>query len=1086
MYKFYLKSKARVPLRVSIPLRHFLKCAVFLTFLLITNALYAQTQQVTLKAINAPLKNVFQNLSKQTGIEFLASTSVLKASKPVTINVQDQPLNNVLDQIFKDQPLQYEVRDKIIVVNLKEKQNGPKYSNVDQRIYGIITDGNDKSLPGATIKIKGTSLATTSAADGSFSFNSSVINPVLVISFIGYATAEYAISSRDQFPIKIAIAPQVSSLNQVQIIGYGTTTKRLNTGSVGTVTAKEIEVQPVSNPLAALQGKVSGVLVQTQNGLPGGGIKVQIRGQGSLASGTDPLYIVDGIPFLSTSLTGINAASGANGAISPLSIINPDDIESIDILKDADATAIYGSRAANGVVLITTKKGAKGKEIFTLNISEGINRIARLDNKLLNLSQYLQLRRQAFANDGETPDMYSAPDLMTWDTTKSTNWQKYFYGGTAHVTNVQGSLSGGDEHNQYLLSGNYHRETSILPSNQSYVKGGAYFSQIHHSNNNKFTASTSVNYNKDQNNTLYSSINSQDFLLPPNFPIYNPDGSFNWDIANPIALLQQRQVSQTTYLNANEALNYTFTKSLSIHLNGGYNTYQLHQVATIPLASQDPGFDPVPIAYFADNLSQRYIIEPQVNYSHTLGKGSLTALVGGTYQHQNNTGSLIEGDGVSNPALLGNLGAASTIVSHTNTYTLYKYVSVFSRLNYNYQDKYLIDINFRRDGSSRFGPNRQFGNFYAIGAGWIFSEETFFKNRLPFISYGKLRGSIGTTGNDQITDYQYLSTYGTNSIYGGLGSLTPNRVANPNYSWETTHKLEAAIELGVLSNRLMFTGAWYRHISSNQLIAYKIPYLTGFATYQANFPATIENTGIELDLNARIIESGKFHWKTAVNLTLPRNKLKSFPNLAGSSYANNYVVGQDLSVYRGLHFLGVNPQTGNATFEDVNHDGSISIPGDLVTLGKTSPDLFGGWSNDFTWKDFALSFSWEFVKRNYPAYQPLLGGYPQNDPAYVVGRWQKPGDITNIPRASIDLSTSQYNSSQLTNANYARLKNAAISYNLPGTASSKIGLKSLNIYLNGENLLVIANKNRFDPEMSGTSIGIPPLKTLVLGLKASL
>jgi TonB-linked SusC/RagA family outer membrane protein len=1086
MYKFYSKSNARNVVRhIYAPGRLFFLIPILLA-LLLSEKSWAQTQTISLHEKDASLKKVFTDISNQVGIDFVAKNSVFKLSKPVTIAVDNEQLSKALDQIFSQQPLQYELRGRIVIVTPRPVQSGPSYSKNEQVISGKITDEQGNPLPGATVKVRGTDLAAVSGSDGSFSFNSSVINPVLLVSFIGYDVKEYVISSRDSYPIQITLNPQINSLNQVQVIGYGTTTKRFNTGSTGTVSEKEIENQPVTNPLAALQGKVSGVLVQTQNGLPGGGIKIQIRGQGSLASGTDPLYIVDGIPFLSTSLAGITSASGANGAISPLSILNPDDIASIDILKDADATAIYGSRGANGVVLITTKKGGKGKETFVLNMSEGINRISRLDNRMLNLSQYLQLRREAFANDGEVPDIYSAPDLLSWDTTKATNWQKYFYGGTAHVTNIQGSLSGGDDHNQFLLSGNYHRETTILPGDESYIKGGGYFTFTHHSNNNKFTASTSVNYNKDQNYSLYSSINSQDFLLPPNFPIYNPDGSYNWDIANPVALLQQRQESQTTYLNVDELLDYKITNALSIHLNGGYNNYLVHQVATLPLSSQDPGFDPIPTAYFGDNLSQRYILEPQVNYSHQIGEGLLTALAGGTYQYQKNSGTLIEGDGVSNPTLLGNLGAASTISSHTNSYTLYKYVSVFSRINYNWREKYLIDLNFRRDGSSRFGPNHQFGNFYALGAAWIFSEEAFLKNSLPFLSFGKVRGSVGTTGNDQISDYQYLASYGTSAIYDGISSLTPNRVANPNYSWETTHKLEAALELGFFSNRLMLTGAWYRHLSSNQLIAYKIPYLTGFATYQANFPATIENTGLELDLNARIIEGKEFHWRSSFNLTLPKNKLKSFPNLAGSSYANNYVVGQDLSVYKGLHFLGVNPQTGNATFEDVNHDGAISIPGDLVILGKTSPDLFGGWSNELTWKDFEFSFAWEFVKRDYPGYQPLLGGYPQNDPLFVSLRWEKPGDITSIPRASIDLSSSQYNSSQLTNANYARLKNAAVSYNLPAALAGKIGLKALKIYLNGENLFVIANKNRFDPELSGSSIGIPPLKTFVLGLKASL
>lgn len=1046
---------------------------------------YAQSQSISLEETQASLKQVFKDISKQSGLNFIASNSVLKLSKPVTINVKNQSVKAVLDEIFSHQPLQYEFHDAIVVVTAKTFSD-KKTSKINSVISGIVTDEDGKPLPGATVKINDSPIIGVTRPDGTFSFVTPMEHPVLMVSFIGYNQQELIINSDERTNIKIQLTAQITSLNKVQIIGYGTTTKRFNTGSTGTLTSKEIENQPVSNPLAAIQGRISGVLVQTQNGLPGGGISVQIRGQGSLASGTDPLYIVDGIPFLSASLSGNGAAAGVNGAISPLSIINPEDIERIDILKDADATAIYGSRAANGVVLITTKKGAKGKQTFNINISEGINRIARLDNPLLNLGQYLKLRRDAFANDGVTPDIYSAPDLMKWDTTKSTNWSKYFFGGTAHVTNIQGSLSGGDEFNQYLISGNYHREGTIFPGDESYIKGGGYFTFSHQSANKKFNSSTSLNYNKDDNKTLYQSISSQNFLLPPNFPIYNQDGSYNWDIANPVAFLEQKQESQSDYLNINQSFEYKITKGWSIHLNSGYNNYKIHQVATLPLSSQNPAYGPLATAYFEDDLSQKYIIEPQLNFNLNIGSGTLTALAGGTYQYQKNEGAFIEGDGVSNPALLGSLSAASTISNHYGTYSLYKYVSVFSRLNYQWQQKYIIDLNFRRDGSSRFGPDHQFGNFYAVGAGWIFSEENFFKKDLPFFSYGKLRGSIGTTGNDQIPDYQYIATYGSSTNYNGISTLIPTRVANPDYSWETTHKLEVALELGFFANRLMMTGAWYRHLSSNQLIDYKIPYITGFATYQANFPATIENTGVELELDGKIIDAGQFHWRSSANLTIPKNKLKSFPNLAGSSYANNYVVGQDLSVYKGFHFLGVDQQTGNANFEDLNNDGIISAPADLVVLGKSSPDLYGGWSNEFSWKDFEFSFNWEFVKRKYPGYQPLLGGYPQNDPLYVTQRWEKPGDLTNIPKASVNLSTSNYNSSQLDDASYVRLKNISFSYNLPNRVTGKLGLKSFRLYINGENLFVIANKNRFDPELSGNSIGIPPLKTIVVGLKASL
>jgi TonB-linked SusC/RagA family outer membrane protein len=1084
MYNFYSKKLVQPPgCAPNILLVMKLTTIILITAILQVSA-STFAQKISLTEKNTPLNKVFEKISDQTGYDFLVSTENLKKARLVTIDIKNEELKSALDKIFTEQPLSFVIQEKMVVVSNK---NDPAILNQQHNeviIHGMVADEEGKPLPGATVKLKGTTISAITDRDGQFEIRSNTIPAILVISYVGYQLKDYPLDVYDGKIIAIQLIPEIGSLNQVQIIGYGTTTKRFNTGSTGHVSAADIETQPVSNPIAAIQGKVSGVLIQTQNGLPGGAFKIQIRGQGSIASGTDPLYIVDGVPFLSTSLAGNTAVSGANGAISPLSIINPGDIQSIDILKDADATAIYGSRAANGVILITTKKGLSGKDRVSVDFSEGISRIARLDNQVLNLSQYLKLRKDAFANDGVAPDIFSAPDLLSWDTTKSTNWQKYFYGGTARVTTIRTSLSGGDQSNSYLFSLNYRNEGTILPGDENYLKGGGYFNFHHNSNNKKFDFNLSLSYDKDDNKTLHA-FNNQGFTTPPDFPIYNPDGTYNWDIGNPVAVLLQRQESKTDYFNINNKLSCHLTSFLDAQISVGYNSYRLEQVATVPIDSQDPSFSPVAKAFFGNNVSQRYIIEPQLNFKKNIWKGVFSALAGATYQRQLNTGSSIEGDGVSNPSLLGNIGAATTLLNGTNSYALYKYASLFSRVNYNLAGKYILDLNFRRDGSSRFGDNKQFGNFYAVGAAWLFSEEQLFKNHIGWLSYGKLRGSIGTTGNDQIADYQYLPSYGSGPVYGGSSTLSPSRVANPDYSWETTHKYEAAVELGFFGDRILFTTAWFQHISSNQLIQYKLPLLTGFASYQANFPAVIQNTGWEFDLNGTIIRNGSFNWVSSLNATIPRNKLKSFPNIEASTYANTYRVGQDLSAVKGYELLGINPQTGLAVIKDQNGDGVITVPADVIVLGKTSPDLFGGWSNSFTYKGMELSFSFEFVKRKYPRTQPSLGSYPSNDPLFVLDRWQKPGDIANIPRASINVSPSQYNSTSLDDASYARFKNLAVAYNLSPDVTRRLGISNLKIYVNAENLFVIANKNRFDPEISGSDTGIPPLKTFVIGLKSN-
>ncbi|MEO6851456.1 MAG: SusC/RagA family TonB-linked outer membrane protein [Mucilaginibacter sp.] len=1065
-------------------------CCFNLAFTSSTAASQDLTKKISLDLEKKTLKEAFDQIANKAKIAIIYSDINDVTKKEVTIHVKEKAVSQVLDDLLPSYKLSYQVIDDKIVITQTGKPNPTKDSNRQSPanpIKGTVTDPSGGALLGATVKLKESSTIVITDQNGDFEISPLKPTGILIISFVGYQTTEVPFNNSTSERLIIILKADANSLNEVQVIGYGTTTKRLNTGSVSTINAKEIENQPVTNPLAALQGRAPGVFVQTQNGLPGGNVTIQIRGQGSLSSGTNPLYVIDGVPFLSSPLATNANALGANGVISPFSIVNPGDIESVSILKDADATAIYGSRGANGVVLITTKKGAIGKDNFTIEFNQGINRISRL-NKYLNLPEYLQLRKDAFKNDNVTPDSQSAPDLLVWSQTQSTDWQKYFYGNTANVTNLQSSLTGGDLQTHYLASFNFHKEGTIIPGDASYLKGGGYINIDHQSIDKKFYTTFSVGYNRDDNQTFGQSIINTLGSLPPNFPIYNADGSFNWTTGtNPVANLQQRQNSQTAYFNANSVIKYIFFQGFDAKVNLGYNSYTIKEIATLPASSQYPGASDV--AYFANGNSGRYIIEPQLDYIKHFKDGTLTALIGGTYQYSLNTGETITGTGVNNPDLLGNLGSATTILAKANTYTQYKYGSVFGRINYNWMEKYLLDVNLRRDGSSRFGPGRQFGNFYAVGAGWIFSQENFVKDNLAFLSYGKIRGSYGLTGNDQISDYQYLYTYANGATYDGAASLSPSKLANQNYSWETTKKLELATELGFLHDRILTTIALYKNTSGNQLIAYTVPYITGFNSYQANFPAVIQNTGLEFELNVQAIKGKIFTWNTSFNISFQKNELKSFPGLASSSYANTYVVGKDLSSELYYQFLGVNPQTGLPIYKDQNGDGQITYPEDAIVVGHTSPNFFGGFNNTFNYKGFQVDVFLEFVKRSYDAYLPQYGSTATNEPEYLVNRWEKPGDVTNIPRATLDpdvIGNLYLSSSRFSDASYIRLKNLSLAYSLKSSLVQKWKLKDVKIFVQGQNLLVFTNKLRFDPELSSSNVGIPPLKTLIAGLKLSL
>jgi outer membrane receptor protein involved in Fe transport len=313
--------------------------------------------------------------------------------------------------------------------------------------------------------------------------------------------------------------------------------------------------------------------------------------------------------------------------------------------------------------------------------------------------------------------------------------------------------------------------------------------------------------------------------------------------------------------------------------------------------------------------------------------------------------------------------------------------------------------------------------------------------------------------------------------------LSPARVANPSYSWETTKKLEFAAELGFLKDRILFTGAWYKNTSGNQLIAYTIPYLSGFASYQANFPAVVENKGFEFELNTQIIKENNFSWNASFNLTIPQNKLVSFPGITTSSYANAYVIGQDLSIVKAYQLLGVDPNTGLALYKDVNGDGKLSFQADAVVAGYTSPKLFGGFSNSFTFKGIQLDVLFEFIKRSLPGYYPALGTSALNDPLFVTNRWEKPGDVKNIPGARTDAANFQYSTAEFSDASYIRLKNLALSYDLKSSVLKQWKIKGMKIFIQGQNLFVWANDKRFDPEISSSTGAIPLLKTLTAGMK---
>ncbi|MDM1039121.1 TonB-dependent receptor [Myroides odoratimimus] len=977
--------------------------------------------------------------------------------------------------------------------------------NVDYQkktIHGIVKD-HSTVLIGAIVQIKGTDVAISTDLQGKYSLQA-LVGDTLLVSYIGYKSKEITITNESVY--NITLLQDQDMLDEVVInAGYYTVKDRERTGSIARVTAKDIELQPVINPLQAIQGRMAGVNITQNSGVPGGGFDIQIRGRNSLRpyqnnaiNGNAPLYVIDGVVIPTSNLvnsllsTQILPMSDSN----ILNSINPSDIESIEILKDADATAIYGSRGANGVVLITTKKNKSDKLSFTLSSSTSFSKVAS-KMKLLNTEQFNKMRNQAFENDGikDFPD--DALDINgTWDRNRYTDWQKELIGGTALSQNINLGVSGGSETTHFSVSANQGTQTTVFPTDKGYKRNTFLINVNHNSKDGRFQLNSSTNYSIQKNNLIATDLTKSSLTLSPNAPsLYNPDGSLHWGFigdTNPISSMHETYKNDNNNLVLNIDLNYELFKNAHIRLNAGYNKSNIEEKKLTPYTINNPakGYTSEQSKAentFRDNIS--YILEPQLNYILNIDKLSINSLIGMTYQDNKVNALHLTGSGFQTDDFISNISAAKTSAITQSANQQYKYIAFFGRLNLNYNSKYLINLTARRDGSSRFGDNHKFGNFAAVGASWVFSKEDFFKDT-SWLSFGKLRASYGTSGNDNIGDYQYLDTYTLNpNRYDELTGLTPSRLYNPNFSWEKTKKLEAAFEAALFNDRLQFDIAYYRNRSSNQLVGVPLPGTTGFVSIQDNLPATVENKGWEFSLSSQNIKSIDFTWTTNFNISFPKNTLLSFPNLESSTYANQFIVGKGTNVRRLYNFEGINPENGQYIFTDYNNDGKITSAYDRQIIKERKIDYHGGLQNTFIYKNFSLDFLFQFVKQtnyNYN-YIQLFPGSMSNQPIEILDSWSPTnltsqyGAFTTGANSTIRNQFTTYQSSNqiISDASYIRLKNISLSYTLK-TPNAKID--SLRLYLQGQNLWTITNYYGLDPEF--VAIGyLPPLKTYAFGLQ---
>ncbi|NII26144.1 SusC/RagA family TonB-linked outer membrane protein [Pseudoflavitalea sp. X16] len=1077
-------------------------------------------QRVTLNFRNARVEDVIKEIQRQTTYNFLYFESDLRDAKAVTLQCKDNPLDQVLEVLKTNQPFDLVVEGTTILLrshSSKEpipEQVGPPAVNIS----GRITDPNGTPLGGATIIIKRTQRGTQANANGEFKLTEVREDDVLIISFVGFQSKSVTVGKGQQFPIVLEIASK--ELDMFVRRGYGVVSERFNVGNATVVRGEEIARTNVSNPMRALIGKIPNVDVSATAGNVYAPTNIEIRGREFIGSNLapNPYILIDGVPMTILDIGGQSGEDGSRGITQNkfngpangqdlMFNLNPEDIESITVLKDAAATAIYGSLGGSGVILITTKRGKPGKLKLNISASSGVSRVTRFHD-MLSTEQYVEMRKEALKNDNRPINNSTAPDLTQWGEKNYTDFQRFLFGKDGKNNSIQVSLSGGEKNTVYRISGGFQKVANITNYSGSNDKASLQSSFQYATNNQKVKIGlvSLFSYSKVDEISTFSTQS----LLPPNAPaIFDSLGRLNYQGWQPLtgyfgfSNLLMGYISKTDFFTSQLSIEYELLKGLKLSANLGFSTIRNGQIQKTPIISQDPEFSPTGSAQFGNNNSSRWIVEPQLTYQRLIGQGKLELLLGTTIHKNTQNGNSIIGFGYVNDNLLNSVSNAPG-VEVSDGWGQYRYAAVFGRLNYNFRDRYLLEVSARRDGSSRFGPGNRYGTFGAVGVGWILSEEKWMQFAFPVLSFLKLRSSIGSIGTDNIGDYSYLSRWSASINYAkpyqGTQAYVPLHHTNPDLKWQINKKFEVGSHLGFWNDRIFLQATWYRDDCGNQLVTMPISAITGFSTVNANRNAVVRNSGWEFSLQSTILKAKDISWIANFNLGLNQNKLVSFPDLDKSPYATVLVVGERLFRPSRLRFLGVDPQTGLYVVEDVNKDGEISqVPinqgGDKYYLDDAHVKYSGGFGSEFRFKGLEINVFFNYVRNPrlisgiYSSTIPGRLSASGNQSVKVLDRWQKPGDIARFAKftSRSDLTYSYLLDSDgiYSDGSYIRLRNISFGYELPDHWINKLNIKSVKIIGKADNILTFSKFEGVDPEIP-TFGSVPSQKVVTFGIQIIL
>lgn len=995
---------------------------------------------------------------------------------------------------------------------------------INSTLDGKVIDANTKEpLPGATVSIEGTTHKASTDGDGRFKFITGQKFPyTLIVNYIGYKINKVIATGS---PIEIGLAPDFNQLEDVVVVGYGTQKRGDLTGAIASVPA-EVKSQPVASPERLLQGSVPGAVVTQTSGQPGGGVSVQIRGSNSITAGSDPLYVIDGFPIsndYSVNDAGVNTGSKIN----PLSTINASDIESIDVLKDASATAIYGSRGANGVVIITTKNGTKNKSSINYDGYYGVQEVVKTI-PLLNAGEWWQLRKDAAANSGKSTSLPAVSGYSLDTSGVGTDWQDAAF-RQSPIQNHNLSILTGGEKTRLAIFGNYFDQDGILQNTGFQRISGRV--NVAHDYNERLKLTSSLSASRSKAAIAPTSIVTNLLLTPPSLPVYQDDGSFviyspfESSLQNPInSLYNQLNESKTNRLLGNIAGEYEIIDGLKAKILVGVDILDNKQNRYLPKTTAE-GLDLGGLAQVGSLFTSNWLNENTLSYDKTInGKNRINAIVGFTAQQSNSEGSVAEAAGFATDAFsFNNLGTGIVNRTPSSIANDWSLASLLGRINYAYDDRYLLTLTFRSDGSSKFGAGNKWGYFPSAALGWNVSNEGFFKD-IKNISQLKLRLSAGTTGNQNIPSYQSLSqldyfryNFSNTTVHG----FAPVTVPNPDLGWEKTFQFDAGVDVGLFNNRITVVADYYYKKTTDLLLNRTVPGTSGLAEFGGGQIAAIyqnigavSNQGVEVYVNSNNIV-GDFNWKTIAIFSKNTNKITDLgpgvdqiiPLISQPSIAKvGYPLGSFI-VYQtdGIIQEGDNPLTpqqnkspGGQKYKDLNGDGQITQAGDRIIIAN-QPGFTAGLTNNFSYKGFDLSvfFQGSFGGKLYNANRANLElgtGYV-NASREVLDRWTPNNTNTDVKAAFQDPAIT-ISDRFIESASYIRLKNVSLGYTIPKRVFGKSGFDSLRIYVSAQNAWTLTDYTGFDPEVSmseqsltnrGIDQGIyPNNKSFQLGVSLTL